>query len=117
MSVGAEMVVVREAFVEHCVSLVLGHTFECSWLDVSQTDLFHCSSLLEFRQLLRKNWREHGQRTPRQAMACDHPAPALVHAVQLFTFGRSRNQILRHDFSYKGLRASSTASCAGSFIL
>jgi len=44
MSVGAQMVVVLEAFVEHRVSLVLGHTFECSWLDVSQTDVFHCSS-------------------------------------------------------------------------
>jgi hypothetical protein len=44
MSVGAQMVVVLKAFVEHCVSLVLGHPFECSWLDVSQTDVFHCSS-------------------------------------------------------------------------
>src|SRR5260370_19724289 len=41
MSVGAQMVVVLKAFVEHCVSLVLGHPFECSWLDVSQTDVFH----------------------------------------------------------------------------
>ena len=32
---------VLEAFVEHCVSLVLGHTLEFSWLDVSQTDVFH----------------------------------------------------------------------------
>src|ERR1039458_6699986 len=44
MSVGAQMVVVLKAFVEHCVSFVLGHPFECSWLDVSQTDVFHCSS-------------------------------------------------------------------------
>src|SRR5215813_13412729 len=44
MSVGAQMVVVRKAFVEHCISLVLGHPFECSWLDVSQTDVFHRSS-------------------------------------------------------------------------
>src|ERR1700688_1142061 len=43
MSVGAQMVVVLKAFVEHCVSLALGHPFECSWLDVSQTDVFHCS--------------------------------------------------------------------------
>src|SRR5271167_596510 len=41
MSVGAQMVVVLKAFVEHCVSLVPGHPFEFSWLDVSQTDVFH----------------------------------------------------------------------------
>ena len=40
MSVGAQMVVVLKAFVERCVSLVLGHPFEFSWLDVSQTDVF-----------------------------------------------------------------------------
>src|SRR5258707_9724913 len=44
MSVGAQMVVVLKAFVEHRVSLVLGHPFEFSWLEVSQTDVFHCSS-------------------------------------------------------------------------
>src|SRR5437879_9544689 len=43
MSVGAQMVVVLKAFIERCVSLVLGHPFEFSWLDVSQTDVFHCS--------------------------------------------------------------------------
>src|SRR6185295_15666002 len=43
MSVGAQMVVVLEAFVEHSVSLVLGHPFECAWLEVSQTDVFHSS--------------------------------------------------------------------------
>src|SRR3989441_10007432 len=41
MSVGAQMVVVLKAFVEYCVSLVLGHPFKFSWLDVSQTDVFH----------------------------------------------------------------------------
>src|SRR6266481_3565205 len=41
MSAGAQMVVVLKAFVEHCVSLVLGHLFEFSWLEVSQTDVFH----------------------------------------------------------------------------
>src|SRR5215217_2830219 len=41
MSVGAQMVVVVKAFVEGCVSLVLGHPFEFSWLDVSETDVFH----------------------------------------------------------------------------
>src|SRR5881296_596935 len=45
MSVGAQMVVVLKAFVERCVSLVLGHPFEFSWLKVSQADVFHCSSL------------------------------------------------------------------------
>ncbi len=29
---------------EHGVSLVLGHPFEFSWLEVSQADVFHCSS-------------------------------------------------------------------------
>jgi hypothetical protein len=37
------MVVVLKAFVERCVSLVLGHPFEFPWLEVSQTDIFHCS--------------------------------------------------------------------------
>src|SRR6185295_1859109 len=46
MSVGAQMVVVLKAFVERCVSLVLGHAFEISWLDVSQADVFHGSSPL-----------------------------------------------------------------------
>ena len=32
---------VLEAFVEHCVSLVLGHPFKFPWLHVSQTDVFH----------------------------------------------------------------------------
>src|ERR1700733_1432341 len=41
MSVGAQMVVVLKAFIERCVSLVLGHPFEFSWLDISQTDVFH----------------------------------------------------------------------------
>src|SRR5438270_13232606 len=40
-SVGAQMVVVLKAFVERCVSLILGHSFEFSWLNVSQTDVFH----------------------------------------------------------------------------
>jgi hypothetical protein len=39
--------IVLAAFVEHCVSLVLGHTLDFSWLDVSQTDVFHCSSSLD----------------------------------------------------------------------
>src|SRR6516162_4351372 len=44
MSVGAQMVVVRKAFVERRLPLVLGHRFEFSWLDVSQTYVFHGSS-------------------------------------------------------------------------
>src|SRR5882672_4473616 len=43
MPVGAQMVVVLKAFIERCVSLVFGHSLEFSWLDVSQTDAFHCS--------------------------------------------------------------------------
>lgn len=35
MSIGAQMIVVLKAFVERRVSLVLGHPFEFSWLDVS----------------------------------------------------------------------------------
>src|ERR1700723_1669748 len=50
MSVGAQMVVVLKGFVERCVSLVLGHPFEFSWLEVSQTDVFHCSSPRSGRQ-------------------------------------------------------------------
>src|SRR5580692_3576067 len=46
MSVGAQMVVVLKAFVERCMSLVLGHPFEFSWLDISQTDVFHPSLLV-----------------------------------------------------------------------
>jgi hypothetical protein len=41
MSVDAQMVVVPKALVEGRVSLGLGHPFEFSWLDVSQTDVFH----------------------------------------------------------------------------
>ena len=45
--------VALEAFVEHRVSLVLGHTLDFSWLDVSQTDVFHfiCSSPIDRNQL------------------------------------------------------------------
>src|SRR5215213_11853387 len=39
--VGAQMVVVLKAFVEHCVSLVVSHPFEFSWLEVPQTEVFH----------------------------------------------------------------------------
>ena len=46
MSVGSEMVIVLKALVEYGVSLVLGHPFEYPRLEVSQTDVFHCSSPL-----------------------------------------------------------------------
>src|SRR5205085_9958040 len=51
MSVGAQMVVVLKAFVECCVSLVLGHPFELSWLDISQTDVSHQFLLLSLCNL------------------------------------------------------------------
>src|SRR5208337_1525052 len=41
MSVGAQMVVVLKTFVKRRMPLVLGHPFEFSWFDVSQTDVFH----------------------------------------------------------------------------
>src|SRR5262249_7179445 len=56
MTVGAQMVVVLKAFVERRMSLVLGHPFEFSWLDVSQADVFHgfllvsCDSLFAVTQ-------------------------------------------------------------------
>jgi hypothetical protein len=53
MSVGAQMVIMLKACVEHCVSLVLGHPFECSWLDVSQTDVFHQSMIYRRTKNLR----------------------------------------------------------------
>jgi hypothetical protein len=40
------MLIVLKAFVEHGVSLVLGHPFEYPRLEVSQTGVFHCSSPL-----------------------------------------------------------------------
>jgi hypothetical protein len=46
VSVGAQMVVVLKAFVEHGVSLVLGHDRVFCWLVVSQTDVFHAALLL-----------------------------------------------------------------------
>ena len=46
VSVGAQMVVVLKAIVEHCVALVLCHPFEFSWLDVSQADVFHVYSII-----------------------------------------------------------------------
>jgi hypothetical protein len=46
MPVGAQMIIVVKAFVEHCVSLVLGHARVFCWLVVSQTDVFHMSLLM-----------------------------------------------------------------------
>src|SRR5262245_62020151 len=42
--VGAKMVVVFKACVEHLVLLALGHAFEFAFVVVSQTDVFHSSS-------------------------------------------------------------------------
>src|ERR1700722_7472117 len=42
--VGAKMVVVFKAFVEHGVSLALSHAIKFVFIVVSQTDVFHCSS-------------------------------------------------------------------------
>src|SRR3984885_7199452 len=62
MPVGAQMVIVLKAFVEHCVSLVLGHPFEFSWLEVSQTDVSHpfllvpCDCLLPVTQSHRSSF-------------------------------------------------------------
>src|SRR5262245_56568789 len=44
MPVGAKMVVVFKAGVEHRVLLVLGHAFVFAFVEISQTDVFHCSS-------------------------------------------------------------------------
>jgi hypothetical protein len=46
MPVGAKMVVVFEARVEHRVSLALGHAFVFVFVVVPQTDVFHFPSLL-----------------------------------------------------------------------
>ena len=46
LPVGAQMVPVLKAFVEHCVPLVLGHGRDFFRIVVSQTDVFHCSSPL-----------------------------------------------------------------------
>src|SRR5271165_3917247 len=43
MPVGAKMVVVFKACVEHRVLLALGHAFVFAFVVVSQTDVFHCS--------------------------------------------------------------------------
>src|SRR5689334_21054030 len=44
--VRAQMVVVLKAFVEHCISLVLGHARVFCWLVIAQTDVFHISLLM-----------------------------------------------------------------------
>src|SRR6516164_4506322 len=46
MPVGAKMVVVFKACVEHRVLFALGHAFEFVFIEVSKTDVFHCSSPL-----------------------------------------------------------------------
>src|ERR1700689_3366583 len=72
MSVAAQMVIVLKAFVDHCVPLVLGHPFKFSWLDVSQTDVFHRLSPLvggPQRGLARWIVRSTGLRNP--PLICD----------------------------------------------
>src|SRR5438034_2788812 len=64
MSVGAQMVVVLKAFVERRVSLVLGHPFEFSWLDVSQTDVFHSFLLISFPVTQRSGLRSERGSSP-----------------------------------------------------
>src|SRR6185369_56247 len=51
MSVGAQMLVVLKTFVEGYLSLILGHAFEFSWLEVSQTDVFHEFLLVSYDSL------------------------------------------------------------------
>src|SRR5579862_5876508 len=50
MPVGAKMVVVFKACVEHRVLLALGHAVEFDFVVVSKTDVFHCSSPRSSRQ-------------------------------------------------------------------
>src|SRR5580698_6661172 len=44
--VGAEMVVVFQACIEHGVSLALSHAIELAFVVVAKTEVFHCSSPL-----------------------------------------------------------------------
>jgi hypothetical protein len=44
VSVGAQVIVILEAFVEHCLLLLLGHFWQFSSLDLSQTNVFHHAS-------------------------------------------------------------------------
>jgi len=44
--VGAKMVVIFKAYVEHGVSLALNHAIKFVFIEISQTDVFHCSSPL-----------------------------------------------------------------------
>jgi hypothetical protein len=42
--VGGQVIIVLEAFVEHCLLLLLGHFWQFSSLDLSQTNVFHHAS-------------------------------------------------------------------------
>src|SRR5271157_3982028 len=44
--IGAKMVVVFKAYVEHGVLLALGHAIEFAFVVVAKTEVFHCSSPL-----------------------------------------------------------------------
>src|ERR1700739_3030589 len=94
VSVGAQMVVVLKAFVERCVSLVLGHPFELSWLDVSQADVsqayvFHVSSPLGGanttaagrRALICRTRRLHSS-AQRFSVPSDHRCTATTNSVR-----------------------------------
>src|SRR2546428_13442277 len=46
MSVGAKMVDIFKACIEHSVSLALSHAIEFAFVVVAKTEVFHCSSPL-----------------------------------------------------------------------
>jgi hypothetical protein len=50
VSVGAQVIVTLEAFVEHCLLLLLGHLWKFSRLDVSQTNVFSSPVFSWWRQ-------------------------------------------------------------------
>src|SRR5579885_722090 len=69
MSVGAQMVVVLKARVEHLMLFALGPGFVFAFVVVAQTDVFHCSSPLPVRGrdlsgscLSRQGWGESTER-------------------------------------------------------
>jgi hypothetical protein len=44
MSLGAKMIVVLKAWVEHRLLLALAHGSEFAFVEVPEADVFHCSS-------------------------------------------------------------------------
>src|ERR1700733_1297778 len=57
--VGAQIVVVLKTFVEHRVSLVLGHARVFCWLVVSRTDVFHWTSPFVGQRRTLARWVVH----------------------------------------------------------